>query len=163
MLLGFKDSSAVFQQCIWEALEDCPGSIPYIDDVLVYGKMQQEHDCNLEQVLQALHSKNFHLQLPKCLFWQVSVPFLGHVLSGKELKPSPSTVAAITDAPTPQTAQQLNSFLGLITFYIDFIPNLATMVDPLWLWDVRGLHLSGLRTVKRHSMGSNGQSLRMWY
>ncbi len=68
MPLGLKDSDAVIQWCIRETLENFPGSIPYIDDVLVYGKMQQEHDCNLEWVLQALHSRSFHLQLPKCLF-----------------------------------------------------------------------------------------------
>ncbi len=74
MPLGLKDSSAVFQQCIWETLENCPCSIPYIDNIFVYGKMQQEHHHNLEWVLWALHSKNFHLRLPgKCLFWQVSV------------------------------------------------------------------------------------------
>ncbi len=142
MPLGLKDSSAVFQWCIWETLEDCPGSIPYIDDVLVYGKSQQEHDHNLEWVLQALHSKNFCLQLPKCLFQQASLPFLGHILSGKELKPSPSTAAAITDAPTPRTAQQLSSFLGLVTFYIDFIPDLATKVELLWALGCKGVMFS---------------------
>ncbi len=138
MLLGLKDSGAVFQQCIWETLENCPRSIPYIDDILVYGKLQQEHDHNLEWVLRALHSKNFHLQLSKCLFWWVSIPFLGHLLSGKELKPSPTTAAAITNAPTPQTAQQQNSFLHLIMFYIDFIPDLATEVEPLWALGCKG-------------------------
>ncbi len=61
MPLGLMDSSAVFQHCIWETLEDCPGYVPYIDDILVYGKTKQEHDQNLEQVLRALHACNFHL------------------------------------------------------------------------------------------------------
>ncbi len=92
---------------------------------------KQEHDHNLERVLWVLHSKNFRLQLSKCLSQRVSVPFLGHVLSGKELKLSLTTVAAIADAPTPQTAQQLSSFLSLISFYIDFILHLAMNVKPL--------------------------------
>ncbi len=40
-------------------------------------------------------------------------------------------VAAIADAPTPRTAQQLNSFLSLIKFYIGFILDLATKVKPM--------------------------------
>ncbi len=131
MPLRLKDSGAVFQRCIRETLENCPGSIPYIGDILVYGKMQKEHDRNLEQVLRALHSKNFWLQLSKCLFWRVSLPFLGHVLLGTELKLGPATVAAIADAPTPRNAQQLSSFLSLVNFYIDFIPDLATKVEPM--------------------------------
>ncbi len=130
MLLGLKDSRADFQHCIQETLEDCLGAIPYIDDVLVYGKTKQEHDHNLIQVLQALHSKNIRLQLSKCFFWQVYVPFLGHVLSGKELKLSPATVAAIADAPITKTAEQLSSFPSLVTFYINLIPDLATKVEP---------------------------------
>ncbi len=92
--------------------------------------MMMSHD-SLEVTHIRTHSKNFRLQLSKCLFRRVFVPFLGHLLAGKELKPSPVTVAAIADAPTPQTAQQLNSFLSLVTFYIDFIPDLAMKVEPL--------------------------------
>ncbi len=131
MLLGLKDSGAVFQCMIWETLQDCPGSIPYIDDILVYGWTQKEHDQNLEWVLRTLHAKHFHLQLAKCRFRQKSVPFLGHMLSGAKLKPSPTTVAAILDAPVPQSAQQLSSFMGLVNFYNDFVPDLATKAEPL--------------------------------
>ncbi len=63
---------------------------------------------------------------------------MGHVLSGKELKLSPTTVTTIADAPTPQTAQQLSSFLSPITFYIDFILDLATKVEPLHVLGRKG-------------------------
>ncbi len=46
--LGLKDSGAAFQHAIHETLKDCPGAMPYIDDILVYGKTQSEHDQNLE-------------------------------------------------------------------------------------------------------------------
>ncbi len=48
MPLGLKDSGAVFQRVIHETLQSCPGAIPYIDDILVYGRTKQEHDQNLE-------------------------------------------------------------------------------------------------------------------
>ncbi len=131
MPLGLKDSGAVFQRAIHETLQDCPGAVPYIDNILVYRKTKQEHDCNLEKVLRALHSKNFRLQLLKCRFRQTTVPYLGHLLSGSELQPNPKTIAAIIGAPIPQTAQQLNSFLGLVGWYSDFIPDLATKAKPL--------------------------------
>ncbi len=51
MPLGLKDSGAVFQHCIHEILEDCPWTIPYINDILVYGCTKEEHDQNLKQVL----------------------------------------------------------------------------------------------------------------
>ncbi len=100
MPLGLKDSSAVFQRCIWEMLQDCSGSVPYIDGILVHEKMKQEHDRNLEWVLRALHVCNFHLQLTKCQFCQKTVKYLGHLLSGSELRLKLDTVAAI-EKPLP--------------------------------------------------------------
>ncbi len=131
MPLGLKDSGAIFQWAIRETLNDCPGSIPCIDDILVYGRTKQEHDRNLEQVLRALHDNHFQLQLLKCHFHQIAIASLGHVLLGTELKSSPTTAAAILDAPVPQTGQQLSSFLGLVNFYTDFVPDLATKAEPL--------------------------------
>ncbi len=57
--LGLKDSGAAFQRAIHETLKDCPGVMPYVDDILVYSRMQCEHDTSLERVLRCLHAKNF--------------------------------------------------------------------------------------------------------
>ncbi len=114
MPLGLKDSGAVFQHCIWETLKDCPGSVPYIDDILVYGKMKQEHNQNLERVLRALHAHNFCLQLTKCLFRQTTVKYLGHLLSGTELRPNPDTVAVIEKAPPLRILSSSAVFLVLL-------------------------------------------------
>ncbi len=62
-----------------------PWIVPYIDDILVYGKTKEEHDRNLERVLRVLHVCHFHLQLTKCRFYQKTVKYLGHFLSGSEL------------------------------------------------------------------------------
>ncbi len=83
--LGLKDSGTAFQHAIHNMLKDCHGMLPYIDDILIYGKTKVEHDQNLEHVLRCLHANNFWLQLNKCRFRQTEVPFLGHMLSGTEL------------------------------------------------------------------------------
>ncbi len=106
--LGLKDSGAAFRQAIHETLKDCPGVMPYINDILVYGRKQSEHCQNLECMLQCLHAKNFCLQPSKCKFHQLKVPFLGHILSGTELCPSSSKVEAIANAPAPTNVQQLS-------------------------------------------------------
>ncbi len=46
--LGLKDSGAAFQHAIHETLKDCPGVMPYVDNILVYSKTKSEHDQNLE-------------------------------------------------------------------------------------------------------------------
>ncbi len=49
--LGLKDSGAAFQCAIHDTLKDCPRVMPYVDDILIYGKTKLEHDQNLEWVL----------------------------------------------------------------------------------------------------------------
>ncbi len=102
-----------------------------MDNILIYGKTKAEHDQNLEHALRCLHARNCQLQLNRCRFRQTEVPFLGHVLSGMELRPSPSKVEAITGAPAPTNLAQLSSFLGLVTYCSDFIDDLATIAEPL--------------------------------
>ncbi len=110
--LGLKDFGAAFQRAIHETLKDCPGVVPYVDDILVYGRTQAEHDQNLEQVLRCLHTKNFHLQLSKCKFCKSEVLFLGQILSGTELQPSLSKVKAITDVPALTNLQLLGDHMN---------------------------------------------------
>ena len=40
-------------------------------------------------------------------------------------------VRAITNAPAPKNKQELQSFIGMITYYDKFLPQLSTMMDPL--------------------------------
>ena len=43
----------------------------------------------------------------------------------------PSKLQAIVQAPTPKNVQELRSFLGLLNYYGKFIPNLASLIQPL--------------------------------
>ncbi len=76
MPLGLKDSGAVFQRAIWGTLQDCPGSIPYIDDILVYGRTQKEHDQNLEWVCTLCMPSISIYSWPNVVFAR-NCPFLG--------------------------------------------------------------------------------------
>ena len=51
-----------------------------MDDVLVFGQTQQEHDLRLEAVLK---KNGVTLNLEKCQFSTDAVKFLGHVRSSK--------------------------------------------------------------------------------
>ena len=59
----------------------------------------------------------------KCLYRQNSISFLGRLLSAKGISPLPDTLDAIKCAPVPHDKSCLRSFLGLVNFYRNFIPN----------------------------------------
>ena len=51
MPFGLVISQDVFMQRMDMILEKCPGAIGLIDEVIVYGKMKEEHDSNLHNLM----------------------------------------------------------------------------------------------------------------
>ena len=61
-----------------------------------------------------------------------SVSYLGRVINAKGLHPLSKKVEDIQQAPTPKNVTELKSYLGLLTYYGKFLPNLATRLAPLY-------------------------------
>ncbi|KAL3993537.1 DDB1- and CUL4-associated factor 15 [Sarotherodon galilaeus] len=103
----------------------------YLDDILVSGPDKQTHLRTLEAVLSRLEDYGLHLKQEKCLFFQESVEYLGHIIDVAGLHKSTEKVRAVMEAPAPADVSQLHSFLGMLNYYGRFIPDLATVLKPL--------------------------------
>ena len=57
-------------------LSGLPGVLCLIDDVLIFGKSQAEHDDQLNEVLKRIESAGVALNLNKCEFSKSEVNFL---------------------------------------------------------------------------------------
>ena len=78
--------------------------------------------------------KNFHLKSKpkKCHFFQSSVVvFLDHVLSADGISANPEKVGKVKNWPVPKSVKELHSFLGLASYYKDFIQNFAHLAQYL--------------------------------
>ena len=67
-----------------------------IDDVLVCGTTQEEHDKNLLAVLHHIQDAGLTLNRDKCEFNKSSIKFLGQVVDPSGIKPDPDKIKAIT-------------------------------------------------------------------
>ncbi|CAM4598995.1 unnamed protein product, partial [Lepidochelys olivacea] len=103
----------------------------YLDDIIMYGNTSEEHDNNLQSVLNCISTASLQLNRSKCKFRQTELCFLGHTISQAGLKPDPDHILAILNAPPPTDLQTLRSFLGLTSWYIKFTPNYASVIEPL--------------------------------
>ena len=101
------------------------------DDIIVFGKTQQEHDHNLNTVLATLQECGLTLNRDKCKFSVSEVTFFGYTISANGIRPTDETVTAIRNAPKPSSASEVRSFLGLVNYCSRFIPNLSTVAAPL--------------------------------
>jgi hypothetical protein len=129
--MGLKDAASCFQKAVSQVLSDCENCIAYIDDILVYGETKAEHDRALTKVLRRLHENDFRLNPPKCLFFREEIPFLGHIVNFSGIKIDPENIEPIVHTPIPTTIKKVQSFLGAVNFYSQYVPDLATMTEPL--------------------------------
>ena len=61
----------------------------------------------------------------------LSSMYLGHKVDAKGLHPLPSKIRAVKDASKPRNVSKRRAFLGLLSYYHKFIPNLSILVHPL--------------------------------
>ena len=60
------------------------------------------------------------------------VHYLVHTILSEGIQPTQEKICAIRDAQAPIDLHQLKSFLGLLNFYAKFLPNLSTVLAPLY-------------------------------
>ena len=116
------------------ALKGCEEfSTVYIDDILIFSQTREEHLKHLEKVFKCLDQESYHVRLPKCLFLQKEVEFLGHLLTANGLQASPNKMEALKVWQPPfQKAKHVKQFLVLVLWYKSFIPHMATIAAPLF-------------------------------
>lgn len=85
----------------------------YLDDIIVFSTLLQEHIVNLKLVFQRLREVNFKIQLDKSEFLRREVSYLGHIVTPDGVRPNPNKVSAIKKFSIPNNTKQLKGFLGL--------------------------------------------------
>ena len=128
---GIASAPAIFQRTMDSILQGCAGSACYIDDIILTGKDDEEHLKRLEEVMERLLRHGVKVKLPKCKFLSPSLEFLGHRIDADGIHTTEVKLKAILQAPAPRNVQELRSFLGLINYYGKFLPNAATVLNPL--------------------------------
>nr|GEZ53590.1 putative reverse transcriptase domain-containing protein [Tanacetum cinerariifolium] len=83
MPFGLTNAPAMFMDlmnCIFHEYLD-KFVIVFIDDILVYSKIKEEHKEHLRIVLGTLRQKKLYVKFSKCEFWLGQVAFWGHIVS----------------------------------------------------------------------------------
>ncbi|XP_047484153.1 uncharacterized protein K02A2.6-like [Penaeus chinensis] len=131
MPFGLVMSQDVFQQKMDQILENCPGTIGIADDVVVFGKTEEEHDINLHNFFKIAKQKGLTFNRAKCVIKPEQVKFIGTVYDKEGSHPDPDKVSAIKALPSPTNVTELQQCLGIVTYMSPFIPNLADETAPL--------------------------------
>jgi hypothetical protein len=108
--------------------------VVFIDDILIFSKMEEEHEKHLRMVLEKLRSNQLYAKFSKCEFWLTEVAFLEHVISAGGIVVDPSKVKDVPNWMPPANTLEIHSFLGLAGYYRQFIKDFSKIAKPMtWL------------------------------
>lgn len=132
---GHVNATAIFQRRMdlelqAAGLQHC--TCVFVDDICIYSNSMEEHLQQLQQLLQHLQQVGLRAHPAKTIVATDCLPFLGHLVSGGELKPDPAKVAAMAALQPPDSVKRLQAHLGLLNYYRCYIPCFANMAQPLY-------------------------------
>ncbi|GKA21833.1 putative reverse transcriptase domain-containing protein [Tanacetum coccineum] len=107
MPFGLPNASAVFMDLMNRLCKPYLDKfvIVFIDDILVYSKVEEEHGKHLKIILELLKKERLYTKFSKCDFW--------------------------LDSATPMTPMEVRQFLGLAGYYRRFIEGFSMISKPL--------------------------------
>ena len=128
---GVKSAPGIFQQIIDTMITGLDGVAAYLDDVIVTGRTNEEHNTNLEALFDRILNYGFRIRIEKCHLLMTEITYLGNVISAAGRRPDPKKIDAIIHMPPPKDVGQVRTFLGLISYYSSFVPRMRNLRAPL--------------------------------
>ncbi len=133
MPFGLTGALATFSRLLDKVLDGLIGKscLVYLDDVIIYGKTFEETLSNLRLVMESLREHNLLTKALKCELFEVSIAFLGHVVSEEGIATDPKKVENIFNLSAPSDKGGIRSILGLGNYYKRFIKSYCVITAPL--------------------------------
>ena len=131
MPFGMKMSQDVFQIQMDHILEQCLGVIGIHDDVIIYRYTREDHDANLINFLNVCQMEGLVLSSKKLELHHDRVSFFGAVYSKDGVEPDTKKIQGIEEMTPPEDKQQLQLFLGMVTYMGNFVPHLSHHMELL--------------------------------
>ena len=138
MLFGLCNAPMMFQHLMQNSLGELNLTycVIYLDDIIVFGCMEEEHlDC-LHMVFEKFQEFNLKLKPSKCSFFQSEIMYLAHHISQRGILPSWENVQAMQEFLMPETYTQVCTFCRLAGHYRRFIKGFTNIAHSLY--DVLG-------------------------
>ena len=153
---GISSASEIWQRAMINEFGDLEGVEVIVDDFLIWGENDEQHDTRLEKFLERLRNSGMKLNRQKSKFSVRKVEFAGHTISEHGLEPTDEHIASIFEMPEPTNRGELETFLGMINYLGKFIPNMSSetallrqllLKNVAWHWDER--HSNAVKRLKQ--------------
>ena len=114
--MGSKVASDIFQRMLNSVYIGLPGVTGIADDMVTFGRNEEEHDRNLILFLETTRKNGLILNKRKLQFKKEEVSFFGHRWNSTGISPDPKKTESILKMQFPPDKETMHSFLGLVNF-----------------------------------------------
>ena len=140
--MGSKVASDIFQRMLDSVYIGLPGVTGIADDMVIFGRNEEEHDRNLILFLETTRKNGLVLNKRKLQFKKEEVSFFGHRWNSTGISPDPKKTESILKMQFPPDKETMHSFLGLVNFLNRYTPRLAELCSPLRKLILKDSHYS---------------------
>ena len=103
----------------------------YMDDLITHAPSFDDALEALAEVAFRLLKANLKVKTSKCILFQKSVSFLGHKVSADGIATCPEKIEKVKEWPSPKNITEVKGFLGLCSYYKDFLKDYGETAYPL--------------------------------
>ncbi len=105
--------------------------LSFLDDICVLGKSASDHIKNLREVFERFRSFGLKLKPKKCLLFREEIEFLGRLVNSQGMALTDHSIEVIKGWAQPESAKDVQRFLGLANYHRNFIKNFSHKAEPL--------------------------------
>ncbi|QRW07681.1 Transposon Tf2-1 polyprotein [Ceratobasidium sp. AG-Ba] len=141
MQFGLANAPAVFMHFMNEIFRDLLGItvVVYMDDILIFSETEEEHVNHVSEVLRQLKENKLYCAMEKCTFHVSKIDYLGLIIAPGVVKVDPAKVTKAVEWDTPENVTDIQSFIGFLNFYGDFIEGFRNIAKPLYGLTKKGI------------------------
>ena len=124
-------SAEIFLRKLNQTLEGLEGVVCVADDIVVFGREEEDHDKKLRLLLQRCRDTGMKLTRNKCEFRLGEINFMGHRVTSDGLKPDETKIEAIVKMENPTDVKGIQRLQGTVGYLSKFLPGLSRAMEPI--------------------------------
>jgi hypothetical protein len=150
---GLTDAPAFFTNAMHQAFGDLIGPehglAPFVDDILLWARTQEELVDRLLVFLRRCVEVNLWLNVKKARLFATRVRWCGRVISADGVSHDPERLQGLRALPVPRRADELLQFVHAVSWMRESLPQFSRLIAPLNVVLERAMTLAKSRRKRR--------------
>ena len=130
---GVTNGISCFQRAVMQFVEEenLKGVFPYLDNITICGKSENDHIANLQAFFEAAKRRNLVYNESKTILTTTKLPILGFENEEEQIRPDPKRLEPLRQMQVPNNAKSLSRAIGFFSYYSKWIPYFSDKIKPL--------------------------------